>query len=123
MYFKGLRQLKTTMEMRKFEDQCDTLYTEAFEDLIETVEQDLLDLRKSDLSPDLYKYFIGDIMEDLRDLEKKFQVMRMQGYDLEDMRCVLEGWTFQYHCGFYFDDEPRMESVPYHRPAQLPLVY
>jgi len=111
------------MEANRFDEHCSELFEEAFEDLFEGLEMELLELRKSGISPRLYKYFINDIMEDLKDVEKRFSTMRGQGYDIYDIREVLEGWSYQYRCKFYWDDEPLAESVPYIRPTAPHATY
>ena len=112
MYFKGLRKLKQEMEEDRFEEHCTELFTEAISDLFEDWEMEMLELRKADIPPRMFKFFLADIMDDLKDAEKKIKVMREQGWDINDMRCILEGWEFQYRQKFDWCDTPPKDHVP-----------
>ena len=112
MYFKGMRKLKYQMEEDRFEEHCTELFTEAIDDMFEDWEMDMLELRKAEIPPRMFKFFLGGIMDDLKDIENKMQVMREQGWDVEDMRCILEGWEFQYKEKFHWVDEPTKTRVP-----------
>ena len=112
MYFKGMKKLKDEMEEDRFDERCTELFKEAIDDLFEDWEMELLELRKAEIPPRMFKFFLGDIMDDIRDAEKKIQVMREQGWDIEDMRCILEGWKFQYKEKFNWVNDPTKDRVP-----------
>ena len=118
MYFKGMKKLKGDMEEDRFEEHCTELFTAAAEDIFEDWEEEMLELRKADVSPEVYDMVLADgfdlLMEDLKDAEKKIQVMREQGWDIDDMRCVLEGWGLQYRDKINWDwvNEPTKDQVP-----------
>ena len=125
MYFRGMKKLKNDMEEERLEEHCADLFQEAVEDIFETWEMELLDLRKSDISPKMLKFFWGEIMADLKDAEKKIQVMYDQGWDIDEMRCVLEGWEFQYRQKLIWVDAPTKDQVPdirYRVPQDI-LIY
>lgn len=100
------------MEEDRFEEHCTELFTEAIDDMFEDWEMEMLELRKAEIPPRMFKFFLGEIMDELKDIEKKIQVMREQGWDVEDMRCILEGWEFQYKEKFHWVDEPTKTRVP-----------
>ena len=107
-----MKKLKNDMEEERLEEHCADLFKEAIEDIFEAWEMELLDLRKSDIPPKMLKFFWGEIMADLKDAEKKIQVMYDQGWDIDEMRCVLEGWEFQYRQKFIWVDAPAKDQVP-----------
>ena len=112
MYFKGMRELKSEMEEDRFEEHCAELFTEAIEDIFEDWEMEMLEIRKAEFPPRIVRFFLDEIMDDLKDAEKKIQVMREQGWDIDEMRCILEGWEFQYRQKFQWDDTPPKDQVP-----------
>ena len=112
MYFKGMKKLKDEMEEDRFEEHCTELFTEASDDLFEDWEMEMLELRKAEFPPRIMKFFLDEIMDDLKDAEKKIKVMREQGWDINDMRCILEGWEFQYRQKFDWCDTPPKDHVP-----------
>ena len=112
MYFKGMREVKNDMEEERFEEHCAELFTEALEDIFEDWEMELLELRKAELPPRMFKFIMNEMLDDLLDAEKKIHVMREQGWDIDDMRCILEGWEFQYRQKFDWVDPPPKDQVP-----------
>jgi len=114
MYFKGMWRLKEDMEEQRYDDQCSDLFSEATGDIFEDVEAELLHFRKTEPSPSTYRFFtsylMDCLMEDLEDIQKKFSVMQAQDYGIDEMRCVLEGWFFQYKCKQTWDA---------HRPVDM----
>ena len=112
MYFKGMRELKSEMEEDRFEEHCTELFTEAIEDIFDDWEMESLELRKAEIPPGMVKMFLADVMEDIMEAEKKIQVMREQGWGIDDMRCILEGWVGQYREKFGWDDTPPKDQVP-----------
>ena len=114
MYFRGMRQIKNEMEEDRFEEHCTDLFTEAIEDIFEDWELELLELRKAGIPAKLHKLFLRDFMQDIMGVEKKIQVMRDQGWDVELMRTILEGWEFQYREKFWWGSDISM-------PFQVPV--
>jgi len=100
------------MEEDRFEEHCAELFTEAIEDIFEDWEMEMLEIRKAEFPPRIVRFFLDEIMNDLKDAEKKIQVMREQGWDIDEMRCILEGWEFQYRQKFQWDDTPPKDQVP-----------
>tara|TARA_R110002074_G_scaffold112995_3_gene241503 strand:- start:3517 stop:3885 length:369 start_codon:yes stop_codon:yes gene_type:complete len=121
-----MRKLKHEMEEDRFEEHCAELFTEAIEDIFEDCEREMLELREAEFPPRIVKFFLDEIMDDLKDAEKKIQVMREQGWDIEDMRCILEGWEFQYRQKFNWVDPPTKDQVPdirWHMPQSILMTY
>ena len=112
MYFKGLREVKKEMEKDRFDEHCTDLFSEALDDIFEEWEMECLELRKAEIHPGLFKFFLNDVMEDLKSAEKKIKVMREQEWGIDEMRCVLEGWEFQYHDRWSWINDPRSEIIP-----------
>ena len=112
MYFKGMRELKSEMEEDRFEEHCAELFTEAIEDIFEDWEMEMLEIRKAEFPPRIVRFFLDEIMDDLKDAEKKINVMRDQGWDIDEMRCILEGWEFQYHDRWSWINDPCAEIIP-----------
>ena len=115
MYFKGMWRLKEDMEEHRYDDQCSDLFSEAAGDIFEDVELELLEFRKTGPSPSTYrlfsKYLMDCLMDDLEDVQKKFSTMLDQEYSIDEMRCVLEGWFFQYRCRQVWDTHRPLDMV------------
>jgi hypothetical protein len=58
-------------------------------------------------------------MVSMKDAERKFQIMRNQGDDIDYMRSVFEGADVQYKDCYMYCDDPIRDCVPYFRPVHV----
>jgi hypothetical protein len=118
--FCGLRQLKCNWDCDRYDTQCDALFSDLFDGVISIYIQSRMELLDAGVHPRLHKFFIEDLMDSMKDAERKFQVMRTQRDDVDYMRDVFEGSILQYRDFFTpWCDDPVREPVPYLRPVHV----
>ena len=111
--------MKCVFEYDRYEQQCDDLFGEMFDNLIEARMLQHVDLLKVGVHPKLHKYFLSDIMDDIAYIDRKMRIMRAQGDKVEHMRDVFEGWYTEYLDRFWWHHDPVKHSVPYIRPSTI----
>ena len=122
--FSGMHQMKQLLDYDRYDNQCESLYAEAFDELVASHLEQTDALREVNIIPALMYLFKNDFMDDLLDIERKLRTMRAQGDDVDYIRYVLEGdWWIQYRDSWSgWPESVRYVSVPYDRPTHLARV-
>jgi len=120
MVFNGLNRLKYIWDIERYETQCADFWSDLFERMVVLHAWERMELLDAGVPPKLHHFFLENLIDSLGDLEKKFQVMRNQGDDIEYMREVFEGSILQYRDFFSpWGDDPVREPIPYLRPVHV----
>jgi len=110
IYFKGFAKVRESWDEEAWETKCHEIFTECVDECIEDAFQ------MADALPRFRKSILQGVVDDVKQIERTFTVLKKHKYSSEDIdfvlnetdECLSDRWKYVWY------DEPRKEKPAYH---------